>query len=130
MIKSVKIEVIPHRQQRYPTIGDYLETSPGEWTIFVSELGDWRMNMLVGVHELVEVIQTEAAGIPEPDIKAFDEQFEAANKDVDAEPGDQLEAPYHQQHVFAEHVERQLSLRLGVGWDAYDEACMKTWRGE
>jgi hypothetical protein len=128
MIKNIHILTIPHGEQRYPTVGDYVETSFGEWTVTVSDVGDWRMSMLIAFHELAELMQTENDAIPEPVIKAFDEKFEAANPPDDTEPGDQTDAPYHQQHVFAEIVERAMAQRLGINWDEYDKKLMAIWR--
>ena len=130
MIKSLHFQVIPHSQQRYCSIGDYWEQPPnsGHWEIRVSDLGDWRMNILILIHEITELAQTEAEGIPEPAIKAFDEKFEANNVSNEDEPGDCQDAPYHQQHVFAECQERLLAQRLGVNWKEYDEHAMAIWR--
>ena len=130
MIKSLHFEVIPHRDQRYPTIGDYWESPPGSghWEIRVSDLGDWRMNLLVFVHEITELAQTENDGIPEPVIKDFDVKFEIDHDGSDAEPGDCPQAPYDPQHVFAECQERLLAQRLGINWTEYDQHCMAIWR--
>jgi hypothetical protein len=117
MIKEIHIKVIPHNEQReHGNVGDYWEKSPGVWEMRVSELGDWRKNMLVAVHELAEVIQTEAAGIPEPTIQKFDEEYYRDNPDTLVEAGDVPAAPYHRQHVVAELIERLLASQLGISW--------------
>jgi hypothetical protein len=62
------------------------------------------------------------AGIPEPDIKAFDEEFEKnrvpGNTD---EPGHDPRAPYHVEHVIAEEIEMLLAKKLGVNWQEYTD---------
>lgn len=128
MINKLTIEVIPHAQQRYSTIGDYVEDSPGIWRILVSDTGDWKMNALIAFHEVAELIQTEAAGIAEPIIKAFDERFEASIHPPEGEPGDQPDAPYRQQHSTAEAFERLLAAQIGVDWQEYDKLTKNLWR--
>jgi len=130
MITSLNFKIIPHAEHRYPTVGDYWEEPPGSghWEIRVSDVGDWQMALLVFVHEIVELCQTEAAGIKEQDITAFDIQFEAAHANDDEEPGDSPWAPYHKQHVMAECLERILALILGINWQDYDDKLMEVWR--
>lgn len=92
----------------------------------VTDLGDWKKSILIALHELVELAQTESDGIPEPVIKAFDEAFEAAvakGEKEDGEPGNQPDAPYRKQHGIAEGVERILASEMNVGWDDYNNAC-------
>ena len=128
MISELHFKTILQSEQRYPTVGDYWEAAPGVWEIRVSESGDWRMNCLVLIHELVELVQTENDGINEPDIKAYDEASEKRNTDPDAEPGEQPDAPYHHQHIFAENIERMVAAKLGINWNKYDAALMEIWR--
>lgn len=47
---NVKIEIIPHTGQRYPTVGDWLFEENGDLTIRISKLSDWRREMLIAVH--------------------------------------------------------------------------------
>lgn len=128
---NITIKTIPHDQHRYPTAGDYWLNPDGSLEIRVSDSGNWKYDALVAVHELVEVLQTESAGIKEPDIMAFDKLFEKeceAGQNGDDEPGDDPRAPYRKQHVFAECIERLVAQELGVNWDEYDESLMKLWR--
>lgn len=130
-LMNISIKVIPHDQQRYPTVGDYWLNPDGSLEIRVSESGNWKYDALVAVHELIEVLQTESAGIKEPESMAFDQLFEReceAGQHGDEEPGDDPRAPYREQHIFAECVERLLAQRLGVNWSEYDVALMKLWR--
>ena len=63
--------------------------------------------------------------ISEPEITRFDVQFEEEREqglhDPDEEPGDDLSAPYHREHVFATKLERMLAREMGVDWDAYED---------
>lgn len=112
------ILIIPHKDQRSPRgVGDYFGSAHGV-TIQVSKLGDWRMEFLVAVHEMIEEALTRHRGIKEPDIMAFD----VAHPELD-DPGMSPEAPYHREHVTATAIEMLLAQELGVDWSAYGEAC-------
>jgi hypothetical protein len=50
----------------------------------------------------------------------FEQECERGLYDPDEEPGDDLRAPYHCEHVFATKVERMLAREMGVDWDAYE----------
>ena len=119
---KIDIETIPHNCQRYPTCGDFL-TSGDVMGIKVSEMGDWRYEMLIAIHELVEVMLCKQAGIPEALVDQFDMDYEKNRKPGDhSEPGDDLRAPYRRQHFVATNIERQIAHELGVDWQAYCDA--------
>lgn len=113
---KIVIDVIPHHEQRYATAGDWLSDGAGNIEIRVSDLGDWRMNLLVGLHELVETALCDVRGIAEPDVRAFDE----AHPDAD-DPGSLEDAPYRREHMFAEAVEKWVATEFGVDWEEYGE---------
>jgi hypothetical protein len=115
------IETIPHKRQRYETCGDWYFRK-GVLHIKVSKMSDWRREMLVAVHELVEVLLCKDRGITTAEVDAFDKAFEKArapgNED---EPGDDPKAPYRKEHFFATNIERLLSAELRVDWAKYDK---------
>lgn len=118
-MKQIRIRTIPHDQQRYPTVGDYQE-KPGIIEIAISDMANWQYEAMVAVHELVEKILVNARKIPEASIDAFDMEFEKNRKPGDlSEPGDNVNAPYFNEHAFATHVERQLCGELELDWDEY-----------
>jgi hypothetical protein len=117
-------EVIEHAQQRYETCGDWL-LEAGSINVRVSYLGDWRMELLVGVHELIEAALCKHRGITDEAVTAFDEQFErdraeGKHKLVD-EPGNDPRASYFKEHLFASMIERDLAAELSVKWDEYEK---------
>lgn len=116
---KITIETIPHDQQRYPTAGDWQCLPNGDVLISVSEVGDRRYEMAIGVHELIEFLLCREADpeITQAQVDAFDMAY-----DGDGEPGDDPAAPYHRQHCFATAVERMLIAALGVPWAEYDAA--------
>lgn len=124
---TVHVEFIPQHCQRYATIGDFFEdpNAPGVFRIRVTRFKDWRMQWLVMMHELAEYGMCMANGIHEPDIMAFDVEFEKNRAPGnDDEPGDDPKAPYRKQHLIAEGLEKVLAAEMGVDWKAYGEACL------
>lgn len=126
---KLTIESIPHNQQRYETCGDWQELQPpfvaeGDVgiAVTVSELGDWRMDACVGIHEAVEALMCKYAGVIQEQVDAFDMEYEKNRKDGDeSEPGDSANAPYYKQHQIATGIERILAAELGIDWNAYEQ---------
>jgi hypothetical protein len=117
----ITIETILHEDQRYPTVGDWLFLDPYHLLIRVSEMGDWRYEAAVAVHELVEAMLCKQDDVAEAVVDAFDMGFGSEH----GEPGDDPAAPYHRQHCFATAVERMFIAALGVPWAEYDAAVEK-----
>jgi hypothetical protein len=117
----INIEVIPHEQQRYPTVGDYW-MEDGIQQVRVSRLPDWRYEILVAVHEIIELAITRHRGIPEDVISEFDVEFEKLRESQlrSGEPGDHPDSPYCKEHFFATSLERLLALELDVNWFEYE----------
>lgn len=117
---QVNIKTIQHSQQRYNTVGDWwFETSyypGGEHKVYketleirVSEMGDWRYEQAVAMHEYYEALLCYNDGLDGKVVDKFDQEFEAspmmqAIPGVE-EPGDHPEAPYYKQHAKALAVE-------------------------
>lgn len=127
---NITIKTIQHKDQRYPTVGDWQYDDQGNLTITISELGDWRMEALIAVHELVETLLCKQAGIKQIEVDAFDVTFEhnrppsnkyEAVEGENDEPGDEPTAPYVRQHCVAIGFERILAAELGVLWKLYEE---------
>lgn len=125
---KIIIETIPHGEQRYPTVGDWIVSPDGgaiidaTVRIAVSRMGDWRYEALVAVHEVVEAILCLDRGITQDAVDEFDTQFEMAREPGDdSEPGDSPAAPYQREHGFATSVERLLAAELRVDWAAYEQ---------
>jgi hypothetical protein len=119
---KIHVETIPHSEQRYPTVGDYW-SADGVQHIRVSHMVDWRYEVLVAMHELVEMALTRHRGISEPRITEFDLEFERSREQGRgfSEPGDHPDAPYRKEHFFATNIERLFAAELDVDWFVYDE---------
>ena len=124
-LPKIAITTIPHFTQRYDTAGDYGETGNGMWWIDISEMKDWRYEMLVLVHELCEMALTKNAEVEWEQIDLFDTTI---GKDSD-DPGTMPEAPYFTQHAQATKIEKMLAKFLGVNWEKYDKSFKELiWR--
>lgn len=109
----IVVDVVPHSAQRYPTVGDWVFQGE-DLCITVSALGDPNMEFLVALHEMIEAMVCDKAGIAEIDVQRFDTN----HPELD-DPGGDRRAPYHRQHVFAENIERMVAQELGVNWNDY-----------
>lgn len=142
---KIIIETIEHAKQRYPTVGDWYfadengipkegDLATDTMVIRVSNLGNWKEELLVAVHELVEVAVAQARGVTVAEVDAFDKEFEAVRKAklekaqsepekdlllID-EPGDDPECPIRLEHSLATGVERILASALAVNWKLYE----------
>jgi hypothetical protein len=120
----ITIVDIHHNQQRYETCGDWYWDKYGNLMITVSDTGEWKKNFLIAYHELTEVMLCRLRGVPQEDVDKFDMEYEVNRKpeDLTSEPGDSLQAPYHNEHVFATKMERLMAEELGVNWNDYEES--------
>jgi len=117
----ITIETIPHSKQRYKTVGDWRRLDfSDDLHITVSNLGDWRMEVLVAIHELIEALLCRVDGVAEAEVDIFD--FDWAPHGNLEEPGDDVEAPYYEQHQRASGYERLLAADLEVSWVEYERA--------
>jgi hypothetical protein len=118
----IVIETIPHETHRYPTVGDWFYDEDGTLRIKVSQLSDWRREMLVAIHELVEVLSCKHDGVTQAEVDKFDMEYEKArHPDNVDEPGDDVAAPYKFQHCLATGIERILAQDWGVTWSEYEK---------
>lgn len=117
------ISQVPHKKQRYETVGDWIPGKPAQ--IRVSRMTDERYVFLVALHEMVEYELCKMHGITDRDVVSFDVNFEAERRmnlhPIDAEPGDHPKAPYRSEHEFATMIEMMVAKRLGVSWSNYEK---------
>ena len=119
---KILIETIPHEEQRYATVGDWFIDPDGTIHIRVSDLGDYRKEVAIAIHELIEMMLCRDRGITQDEVDVFDKQFEASRVEGnDDEPGDDPEAPYVNEHCFATGIERLLIAEFGLSWKEYDD---------
>ena len=134
---NYKIETIPHYSQRYNTVGDFYYKHMNEMMLKISDFSPAvnqrsfafdgedvaaaeRLEFCVLIHELCEAFLCHQAGIKFEDIDAFDLAHEDEN-----DPGSNIEAPYHSQHMLAAEAERFIAQILNVDWEEYENAVSK-----
>lgn len=115
----IQIDIIPHEEQRYNTVGDYYERD-GQVYFKISHMGNYNYELLILIHELLERHVCQLQDISDEDIDNWD----MAHLD-DPEPGSLPGCPYGVAHWAADHVERIVAQVLGVSWDDYSSACDK-----
>lgn len=108
------IKSIPHDQQQYDTMGDWYRTADGTMQIRVDNMGDWRKELIVAIHEMVEAALCEHRGISESVVSEFDKSHPNS-----PQPGDEPDAPYRLEHEFATDIERLIGRQLGVDLQSY-----------
>lgn len=114
---NIIVKTIPHSEQRYETVGDWFwDADTATLRVMVSDLKNWKEEALVAIHEIIEAVLCEGAGIKVHSVDNFDMNFKG-----DGEPGDDPKAPYHEQHRFATRVEKNLARELNVKWREYDK---------
>ncbi|QQG48181.1 MAG: hypothetical protein HY247_05340 [archaeon] len=120
------ISQVPHKKQRYETVGDWIPGKPAE--IRVSKMKDQRYVFLVALHEMIEYELCKMNGISDREVVAFDVNFESERRrnlhPMDAEPGNDPRAPYREEHDFATMIEMMVAQKLGVSWSAYGKAVL------
>ena len=120
------IAQVPHRKQRYETVGDWIPGRPAQ--IRVSKMKDQRYVFLVALHEMIEYELCKMHGISDREVVAFDVNFEAERRmnlhPLDAEPGNHPKAPYRNEHEFATMIEMMVAQKLGVSWSNYEKTIL------
>lgn len=116
---KISIKTIPHVHQRYNTVGDWWWDEEGTLQIRVSEMGrrdaDWKSEVCVAIHEAVEALLCSNVGVTGEEVTKFDMNYHA-----EGEPGASPDAPYHNEHMAAENVERMVAYFLRCQWDTHD----------
>jgi hypothetical protein len=126
---KIAIITIPHNNQRYKSVGDYVWENDDTLLVYVSDTGNKKYNFLIAIHEVIEAFLCEERGIKETDISAFDIKFENERVEglhtANEEPGYAKDSPYMNEHFFAESIERLLAGQLNINWDEYDKVLEK-----
>ncbi len=114
-MKRIAIEFIENIDQRYDTCGDYWE-EPQAFEMRITQYRNEKYAHLILIHELVEMLLVKQRSIKFSVIDDFD-----INYLDEGEPGDDLSAPYHKEHVFATAIERLCAQEMGVDWAEYEK---------
>jgi hypothetical protein len=109
----VTIEFIPHKEQRYASLGDW-QFQDGHILIKISDTGNRYMNFLLAIHELVEAMLCDHVDITDKQVDEWDFNYKGD------EPGDDPKCPYYEQHAFATIIEKLLCNQFGIDWRDYE----------
>ena len=119
MRHAIDVTFKPYSEMRYPTAGDYFEKDD-ILHFEIADTGNELYNELILIHEMVERVMVKARGITDQQI----DEFDMAHLDSD-DPGDEVDAPYRDEHCIATAVERMICGYLGISWREYDEAVVR-----
>jgi len=93
--------VIPHRMQRYDTLGDWYMISGVQHFAVSRSTADEEFQILI--HEMVEWYFCQRDGISQEEVDKWDMD----HPDLD-DPGSHPDCPYYKQHLFAMEIERRI----------------------
>jgi hypothetical protein len=113
---TMEVITMPHKHQRYSTAGDYVGHERLRF-ISISEMGNSDYEFLVAIHEMIEQALCIKRGISDESITRWDKEFQG-----EGEPGDDQNAPYHKEHVFATAIEYSMAKELGIDIKDYEKA--------
>jgi hypothetical protein len=126
---KINIEVIPHKEHRYETVGDWWLDAEGVLQVRVSKMSDSRYSALVVIHELAEVLiesvkRTGQLVVPQSlvdETDKFDKAYEAAREpdNEEGEPGCEPTCPVYQGHMAASAIENIAAMLLGINYNEY-----------
>jgi len=118
---NIIISTIPHIEQRYNTAGDWYYFN-NDLYIKVSNLGNWKYEFLIGLHEFVEAFLCKHNKISEKQVDKFDFEFEKKRKQNNFdEAGDNKNSPYRTEHCVATGIERIAAAFIRVCWADYEK---------
>jgi hypothetical protein len=87
----------------------------------IKDTGIEGYNLLLLIHAIVEYLLTEGRGIPLAMIDKFDEDHPDSE-----EPGDEVNAPYRNEHCLSIGIERIICAYLNIPWKVYEERLIKS----
>lgn len=121
---NITIKTIPNEEIKLRhgfTGADWWWDEDGNLEVRVaSEIGDWREEACLAMHEASEAIMCEHLGITQEDVDKFDAKYQAEHA-VDLNGGDEPDAPYALPHMYATAIERIMAGVLQVKWKPYDD---------
>lgn len=116
---EIKVQIVPPSQIRYDTWDDWTIDQYGNIHFQIADSGNDLYNKICMVHAIIEELLTSAKGVSEEEITKFDLEYKG-----DDEPGEELAAPYRDEHLIAKAVEMLLCSHLGIPWKIYN----KEWK--
>ena len=126
---NITVKTVPHEQQPFQNVGDWRFDENGDLAMIVSDMGNWKYEALVAVHELIEVIMCKDRGVSTEVVDGFCQLFEderaAGLHTVEEEGGFDYRSPNRNEHIFATGVEMALAGQICVDWNEYSKTVME-----
>lgn len=129
MALRINLQVIPHREQRYETVGDWWWDEEGVLQIRSSKMDNPRFEQLVLLRELVEVLLADWTRPRETSrdyllnrTEDHDKSFELARVDEFSESGYEPKSPVYREHMIASAFEHIAALLMRVNYNEYTRA--------
>lgn len=126
----MKLQRVSQSEQRYTTLGYWWWSKPGnrgELTVQVSRMRDWRHELAVWGHELIEIAYCKLFRVTTEVCDAYDSWFELKYKSGEVPPtveaGDQKGCPYYIGHRMGVAWEHFCIFVTFAGWNNYVRAC-------
>ena len=113
--KKIVFTFPKYREMRYKSLGDWFFRGGVLFIASVREQG-LESAIAVAIHELVETILCNEAGVTQEQVDKFD----MTHLFLD-DPGLSPDAPYHRQHVAALKVERAFCNAVGLSWKQHEK---------
>jgi hypothetical protein len=124
-MNQIVIKFIPHKKQRYETVGDYWTDKRGNLQIRISRFPIPIVEQCVAIHELVEAIMVNWNGLDFKIVDQFDLKYERERKKglhgLEEEPGFDKNCPYRNEHTIATSIEMLIIGFLGFAWSDYEK---------
>lgn len=124
---NINIEIIPQKEHRFTTIGDWWVDENGNLQVKISKMADWRYEIAVLFHELIEFFICKHLGITTEECDEFDAfyetQYEQGIIDRSKEAGFDKRCPYRKGHIWGARFERMIVFLLGASWKKYIKDC-------
>ena len=120
---DITINTVPNEEIRTRkgfTGADWWWDENGVLQVRVAELGDWREEFALAMHEVSEAGMVKYLGILPKDVDDFDSEYQRTHV-VDLNAGDEPLAPYKVPHTFATAIERIITGVMNVDWKPYDD---------
>lgn len=113
----IEVKTVDPSAMRYPTAGDWEWLPDGALMLKVPEYGGNDVSvLLVAIHEMIEAYLCKRDGITDEMVTKWD-----TDNPLLEEPGDELAAPYHKQHVIAMCIEKECATATRTDWLKHDQ---------
>lgn len=116
----------------FTTVGYWFWDRPGNrgrLTIQVHRMNDWRHELAVWGHEIIEAAYCKLARVTTEECDLFDNMYEQwyrdGTKPKSEEPGCDPKCPYHRGHMWGIVWEEIVIFATMASWEKYESECNK-----